>query len=104
MPMAFVAAPYDRSRSVTMLPGWPWRFIARFQKLQRSRAISPLCGEHLEHLALVIHGAPEVAGLAIDPHEHLVQMPALALMTAVKEKNNGRGFGRDEAAGAGDRG
>ena len=33
-------------------------------------------GEDLEHLAFVINRTPEVPGLAIDPHKHLVKMPA----------------------------
>ena len=46
------------------------------QKTQRRLAIPTFRGENLKHLALVIHGAPEVMRLAVDPHEHFVQVPA----------------------------
>jgi hypothetical protein len=33
-------------------------------------------GGDLKHLAVVIHGTPELVDFAIDFHEHLVQVPA----------------------------
>ena len=59
-----------------MNAGRPYRFIARLQKLQRSLAIPAFRGKDLKHLTFVINGPPEIVRLAIDPHEHLVQMPA----------------------------
>ena len=47
-----------------------------FQEPQRRLAIPALRCKDLEHLTFVINRAPQIARLAIDPHEHLVQMPA----------------------------
>ena len=45
------------------------------EKLQR-RGLVPLRGDHrFQNLAFVIDGAPEIAELAVDLHEHLIQMP-----------------------------
>ena len=46
------------------------------QKLQR-RSLVPLRGDHgFQELAFVIDSPPEIAGLAIDLHERLIQAPA----------------------------
>ena len=45
------------------------------QARQRGPAIPALAGEHLEHLAFVINGSPQVVRIAIDPDEHLIQVP-----------------------------
>src|SRR5205823_12527006 len=45
---------------------------------QRRPAIAPALDQHLQHLALVIDGAPEVHPLAGDPHHPLVEMPEIA--------------------------
>ena len=45
-------------------------------KLQRRLAIQTLRSKDLEHFAFVIDGAPKIMRLAIDPHEHLVQVSA----------------------------
>jgi hypothetical protein len=34
--------------------------------------------QHVENLALIIHGTPQIHPLASDAHHHLVQMPAIA--------------------------
>ena len=47
-----------------------------FKKLYGGLLISPFRGEYFEYLAFVIHGAPEVMCLAIDPNEYLVQVPS----------------------------
>src|SRR5277367_5495757 len=45
------------------------------EKLQR-RGLVPLRGDHgLQNFALVIDGTPEMAELAVDLHEDLIQMP-----------------------------
>jgi hypothetical protein len=45
------------------------------EKLQR-RSFVPRCSDHrLQDLAFVIDGAPEIAELAVDLHEDLVQLP-----------------------------
>jgi len=51
-------------------------FHRALQKFERSLAITAFRRENLKHLTLMIHGPPEVVGRAIDPHKHLVQMPA----------------------------
>ena len=53
------------------------------QELQRSPAIPPLRRENLQHLAFVIHGAPQVVRLAADPDEHFIQMPSPLVMTSM---------------------
>jgi len=45
------------------------------EKLHR-RSFVPLCSDHhLQNLAFMIDGAPEIAELAVDLHKDLVQMP-----------------------------
>jgi len=56
---------------------WPTVTLHRtLQKLKRSPAIPAFRRKSLEHLAFVIDSAPEVMRLAVDPHEHLVRVPA----------------------------
>lgn len=51
--------------------------LQRFlQEFQRRLPISGLRHEALEHFAFVIDGPPEIVPLAVDLHEHLVQVPA----------------------------
>src|ERR1700746_2262085 len=45
---------------------------------QRRPAVAATLDQHVEDLALVIDGAPEIRPLAGDAHHHLVQMPAIA--------------------------
>jgi hypothetical protein len=45
-------------------------------KLQRSMAIPPFRRENLEHFTFVTDSPPQVMRLAIDPHEHFVQVPS----------------------------
>ena len=40
--------------------------------------ISPTLNEHVEDLALVVDGAPQVHPLAGDPNDHLVELPSRA--------------------------
>ena len=57
----------------------PWLSIPLHrapQKLKRSRAISLFRGVDLEHFTFMINRAPQIMCLAIDTHEHLVQVPA----------------------------
>ena len=47
------------------------------EKFQR-RSLVPFSGDdRVQHLAFMVDGAPEIKELAIDLHNHLVQMPAL---------------------------
>ena len=55
MPITFIAARYDRSRSVT---------------------IPPFGHKNFKCFALVIDGTPEVAHLAINSDKYFVQVPA----------------------------
>jgi len=73
--MTFIAARYARSRSVTIACGPPWRFIA-LQEFQRCLAIPPFRSKNLKHFAFMVDCAPNIVSLAIDPYEHLVQVPA----------------------------
>jgi hypothetical protein len=45
---------------------------------KRRPFVTPALHQHIEHLALVIDGAPQVHRLSGDPHHHLVEMPAIA--------------------------
>ena len=47
-----------------------------FQKLECGVTISPLSGKDLKHLALVIHGAPQVVRLPIDPDKRFIEVPS----------------------------
>ena len=53
-----------------------------FEKLahqpQRRPAVAATLDQHVEDLALVIDGTPEVHPLAGDPNNHLVQVPSIA--------------------------
>lgn len=57
-------------------PGPAMPLYCALQKLKRSLAVSLFRGKHLQYLALVIHGAPEIERLAIDLYEGLVEVPA----------------------------
>lgn len=46
------------------------------EELKRSPLVAGLRHEALEDLSLVINGSPEVVSLAVDLHEHLVEMPS----------------------------
>jgi hypothetical protein len=46
------------------------------------RQVASALDQHIENLALVIDGTPEIHPLAADAHHHLVQMPAIARPTA----------------------
>ena len=51
--------------------------LRRFLKEFQDRLLIPcLCHIVLENLALVIDGPPEVVHLAVDLHEHLVEVPS----------------------------
>ena len=46
------------------------------RKLKRSPAIPPFRGQDLEHFSFVVNRAPQIAALPVDPHEHLIKVPA----------------------------
>src|SRR5580704_12917120 len=45
---------------------------------QRGPTVASTLNQHVENLALVVDGTPEIHPLAADAHHHLVQMPAIA--------------------------
>jgi hypothetical protein len=53
---------------------------------QRRAAVALALNQHVEHLALVIDGMPEVHALAGNPHHHPVQMPSIARPKQTAEK------------------
>src|SRR5919106_3490799 len=53
------------------------------QERQGCLAIPAFRGKHLQHLAFVINSPPEIVRLAIDPNEHLVQVPTPARIRLV---------------------
>src|SRR6516162_5551589 len=52
-------------------------------------AVAPALDQHVEHLAFVIDGTPEIHALASDPHHRLVQMPAVAWPRATPAQPSG---------------
>lgn len=56
-------------------PGSPMTFQGLLQKTQGGRFISCFRNVALQDLAFVIHGAPKIIHLAIDPNVDLVNMP-----------------------------
>src|SRR5277367_222893 len=61
----------DRPRSVVLLHDF-------LEKLQRRGLVSLRGDDGLEHLTFMVNGAPKIAKLAVDPHKHLIQVPAPA--------------------------
>jgi hypothetical protein len=56
----------------------PWSAIALhrpFQEIQGGPAIPALRREYFEYLSFVIDRTPEIMRLAVDPDEHLIQVP-----------------------------
>ena len=47
-------------------------------QLDSRRPVSTTLDEDLEDLALVVDGTPQIHVLARDPHDHFVEMPAIA--------------------------
>ena len=45
---------------------------------QRSPAVAPALDQHVEDLALMVDGTPQVHPLAGDADHHLIQMPSVA--------------------------
>ena len=45
---------------------------------QRRPSVAPTLNQHVEYLALVIDGTPQIHLPAGDPHHHLVEVPATA--------------------------
>jgi hypothetical protein len=55
-------------RSAVAFQGFP-------QKFQSRRFVPGLCDERFQYLALVINRTPQIMPLAVDPDEHLVEVP-----------------------------
>src|SRR5690625_3884014 len=75
MPTPFQTGP-ARARGFNLTG--PRLAIATDQFLQEadgSLAIPGLCHHGFEHLSFVVHGAPQIMGLATDLHEYLVKVP-----------------------------
>ena len=47
-----------------------------FQKPECSPAIPPFRYKNLKHFPFVVNRAPQIAGLPVDPYEHLIKVPA----------------------------
>ena len=45
---------------------------------QRRSTVAPALNQHVEDLAFVVDGTPQIHPLAGDPHHHLVEVPAIA--------------------------
>ena len=45
---------------------------------QRCPGVASALNQHIENLALVVDGTPQIHPLTGDPHHHLVKMPAVA--------------------------
>ena len=47
-----------------------------FQKPECGPAIPPFHCKNVKHFTFVVNRAPQIAGLPVDPHEHLIKVPA----------------------------
>ena len=63
---------YQQFRHKSLLP----KKLAH--QAQRRPAVAATLDQHVEDLALVVDGSPQVHPLAGDPNDHLVQMPSIA--------------------------
>ena len=65
---------------------WPAITLHRaFQKPEGGPAIPPFRGKNLKHFTFVVNGAPQIAGLPVDPHEHLIKVPAPVRMVVSQD-------------------
>jgi hypothetical protein len=76
MPSSRIAAGKERRPSVTMARGRPWRFNAFFRNFKTRCFIALFRQKGFEDLALVINRTPQIMPLAVDPDEHLIEVPA----------------------------
>jgi hypothetical protein len=53
---------------------------------QGRMGVAPALNKHVEDLAFVVNGTPEVHALAADPDHHFVQVPSVARATAAPSK------------------
>ena len=56
------------------LSGWPYFFMMRLRNFSAA-ALSRCRDDRLQDLAFMVDSAPEIAELAVDLHERLIQMP-----------------------------
>jgi len=60
----------------------PWNVLAAFEQfaeeLLRCRLVPPALDQDIQHVAMLIDGAPQVVRFAADLDENLVQMPFVA--------------------------
>ena len=47
-------------------------------QVSANTAVAPALHQHVEHLAFVIDGTPQIHPPAGDPHHHLVEVPVIA--------------------------
>jgi hypothetical protein len=60
--------------------------MTRLRKLQRRGFVPLRSDDRFQNLALMVDGAPEIAELAVDLHERLIQMPTpLRIATHVRD-------------------
>jgi hypothetical protein len=57
-----------------------------FQEVQGDLAITLFGGNTFKHLALVIHGSPEIVGLAVDLQQDLVEMASPLRAASVRNR------------------
>ena len=73
------AAPYERSLSVVTRVGAKPCFLEPLtDELPGRGFVPPALDQDLQHLALIINRPSQIHLPAIDPHHHLIQMPARA--------------------------
>ena len=80
-PITFIAARYDGSRRRDDRSRPAITLDRAFQKPECSPAIPPFRGKNLKHFAFVVNSAPQIVGLPVDPHEHLIKVPAPVRIT-----------------------
>jgi hypothetical protein len=81
----------------------PWNVLASFEALAEEflhgRLISPALDENIQHMAVLVHGAPEVMPLTVDRQKHLVEVPLVAPPRAPATQLTCKGLARRSGVG-----
>ncbi len=90
-----VQVPKSRSVGAELVGRQQFRRKALFleelaHQSECSPLVAPALNQHVENLALVIDGAPQVHPFASNPDHHLVEVPAIARAWAGPSKPSGK--------------
>ena len=73
--MIFIAAPCERNLSVTVISGWPYRFIDFLKNINAAFSVSALGKVAFQNFTFVVNRPPKIVRFAIDLDENSIQMP-----------------------------